>query len=211
MVDADERIELLINRKLDNTLTGDEQLELDRALIRSPEHRRMLELSREIDELSREVLVRELGAETCDGSGDAVPVDGSHSIRMRSRFVWWLMPAALAASVVLMVWGGAFTGPAPDNFPGIVEGNPIMPDERVDSAAGGPRGFVGPGISPVDSRAGGIRRVSTAPDFVDRRRDSNVYGIVGDDGRIYLIELERTRMYRYPRSKARARLVRDDL
>jgi hypothetical protein len=52
----DERTEYLINRRLDNELTSDEQLELDKRLIRSPEARAMSEEYERFDRLARTAL-----------------------------------------------------------------------------------------------------------------------------------------------------------
>ncbi len=52
----DERIELLITRRLDDRLTESEALELNKALIRSPEARRFLEDCQRIDDLARTAL-----------------------------------------------------------------------------------------------------------------------------------------------------------
>lgn len=215
MWEPEERIEVLINRRLDGTLTGDEHLELDRALIRSPEHRRMLEVSQRIDALCSDALGRELSCTAAGHSGDFVPLDRV-GIRRRVRW-WWTVPGALAACLGLMVVTGVVSVPGGNDLSPPVGGGSIVARPPLGPAFDGNgvgRVFRGSGVPVMSRVAGGregFRRVRAGLDVLDRRRDSNVYGIVGQDGRIYLIELERTRMYRYPRAGSKIRLVGHNL
>ena len=215
MWEPEEKIEVLINRRLDGTLTGDEQLELDRALIRSPEHRRMLEVSQRIDELCCDALRRELACSAPGRSADFVPID---RVGIRRRFPrWWIVPGALAACLGFMVVTGVVSVPGGNDLSPPVGGGSIVARPALRPAFDGNgigREFRGNGL-PVTSRVAGgregLRRVRAGFDVLDRRRDSSVYGIVGQDGRIYFIELERTRMYRHPRAGSKMRFVGHDL
>ncbi len=60
-MELEPRIERLLNRRLDGELTVDEELELNKALIRSPEARTWLEIQAKQGELVRTVLRSEIG------------------------------------------------------------------------------------------------------------------------------------------------------
>jgi anti-sigma factor RsiW len=122
MPEIDERTERLINRKLDGEITPDEELELNKILIRSPATRALLERSAGYDELARAALRQELGEYTPPRlevvAGGALPVP-----RVARRRSWWsgVSGGALAACLVLIasVWqpalrpGGNRDGAAP--------------------------------------------------------------------------------------------------
>ena len=217
-----ERIELLISRRLDGRITESEQLELDRALIRYPEWRAMFEATERIDAVCGATIREELVG-VGDGGGIEVSARAMSSIgekvtgsRRRSR-LWWLMPSAVAACIVWLMVTEAFEVGGERQRPAIVEVG--TPDRGIAPAGGLTGGSLAPTLArPAlgdatlgDSRRG-FRRTSLGPDVMERRRDSNMYGIIGEDGRIYLIELERVRSYRFPYGgHPDVRLVRNDL
>ncbi len=201
MLKRNERIERLINRKLDGELTEDEQLELDRALIRSPEDRGLLEELLHIDSLC--------GAAVRDGccadGGDAgfsteVPRIGT--VRPRRKRTWWVMPGALAACLGWLVVGGLVSDSGDRLGLTVDSSSPIEAPELT--------GF--PELTatrPID--AGGFRRVGTGEGLTNGRRDTGVYGAVGDDGKVYLIEVDRFRAVRRPVNQKRVRVPLGDL
>ena len=201
----DERIELLITRKLDGTITDDERLELDRALIRSPEHRHMLERSELIDALCAEALRSEFRRPR---EGDVSSIIAKAGRARRPSRYWWCLPAALAACLGLILVSGWFADGGRERR-SLVEQAPF-PSTRtppvVPAFESRPSHLANGTVRPEH-----IRRVSTGTDVMDRRRDTSVYGIVGEDGRIYLIEFERTRTYRYPFGNAGIRVARKGL
>jgi hypothetical protein len=200
----DERIELLITRKLDGTISDEERLELDRAVMQSPEHRRVLEESERIDALCAGALDDEFNA-----AGRSVgEVTVRHRRSERSGRYWWCLPGAMAACLGLIVVSGWFANEEGERS-SFVDRHPV-PARRAPA--------VGPAFESRPSqtangigRPGPMRRVSTGADVMNRHRDTSVYGIVGEDGRIYLIEIERTRTYHYPFGNAAVRTARKGL
>ncbi len=200
----DERIELLITRKLDGTISDEERLELDRAVMRSPEHRRVLEESERVDALCAEALAEEFNG----GVRSVGDVTVQHRRSERSGWYWWCLPGAMAACLGLIVVSGWFANEEGER-PSFVDQQPV-PATRTPSV--GPAFESGPSQSANGiGRPGPIRRVSTGADVMNRHRDTSVYGIVGEDGRIYLIEIERTRTYHYPFGNAAVRTAREGL
>ena len=98
----DEHLDKLMIRHLDGEITADEQLELDRALLRSPEARDRYEEYRRLDALAaaaiHDAVARRTNAETVTlGSQAATPLPSRHH--------WFAYGAALAACIALvLVW-----------------------------------------------------------------------------------------------------------
>lgn len=89
----DERTEHLINRQIDGELTSDEQLELNKRLIRSPEARAMSEEYQQFDTLAREAL-----------HGFCQKSRTEPEIKHQSRFTTLTRGSALAAAVILFAF-----------------------------------------------------------------------------------------------------------
>ncbi len=191
MTDWNERIEHLINRKLDGELTEEERLELDRALIRSPAHRRMLEQSQRIDAACPGVL-REL---VQAGSAEYEFVEPSPISRPpRFQRAWWLVPAAMAACV------GWLVVMEPSDISGTVERSSFPARSFVEQ---NPLVFP-PSTVPGVGSTGYLRPVSMRQGITDGRRDTSVFGVIGDDGNVYLIEVDRLQTYHRPAPRALA-------
>ena len=123
----DEHLERLVSRKLDDELSEDAALELDKRLIRDPAARQLLEDAVRVDQLSSAFL-----ADLCDGR------HGASTARMgaaRSRRRWWWMcvPAAAAACIVLLLLADDLEDRAP------VGGTPA----RIAQGTAPPRSPVG--------------------------------------------------------------------
>ena len=107
MPEIDERTERLINRKLDGEITPDEELELNKILIRSPATRALLERSAGYDGLARAALREELG-EYVPPRLEVVAAGALPAPRVGRRRSWWSGAGGgvLAASLVLIasVW-----------------------------------------------------------------------------------------------------------
>ena len=198
----DERIELLITRKLDGTITDEERLELDRALIRSPEHRRLLERSELIDALCAEALHSEFRRPR---NGDVSSIIAKADRTRRPSRYWWCLPAALAACLALILVSGWFVDGGRER-PSLAERGPLPASRAPRPLDPRPSHLANGTVKPEH-----MRRVITGADVMNRHRDTSVYGIVGEDGRIYLIEFERTRTYRYPFGNAGIRVARKGL
>ena len=199
MISVNKDIERLIVRRLDGALTEDEELRLNRELIRNPEARQLLEDYERVDALASAAMADVLG-------GDQEDVDVSlltEHTPTPSRQVgyhrgWWLLPGAVAAALLALAiprisFDGA--GPSQPSFkqPQVVDGSS---DSRIE-----PAGVNQPSIGQVGStplHRGGdslSRNVSQLP-MTSRQTGRDVLGVMGDDGNIYWIETDRTRTIR---------------
>ena len=211
IVDPNERIENLINRKLDGELTEEDRLELDRALIKSPEHRAMLELSERIDLMCAETIAEGVSANENDAAGvlemgaSRLLPTSSRGGASRRRSWWWAMPAALAACVGWLAFSAILSPqPAGDGLQ-LVGSGPVSGAGELTPTSSSVRAMDGNGMS------GAIRQASTRGRTLDRRRDTQLLGVMGDDGRIYLIEVTRTQAYSRPSARSGARLALEGL
>lgn len=168
-----DNLERLIVRSLDGELSDEQQLELDRALMRNPEARRMMDDYRAVD-----VLVEASLSAMADEPRVATPlrsaaVRGVDARALRIRAVW-LVPGAIAAALLALV----IARPAADQlaFP--------VPDALPKA------------VWPAHE-SGMVQPVSSRPS-VRRATGRDLVGVVGDDGNIYWIEVERTRTVRLP-------------
>jgi hypothetical protein len=192
MSELEERIERLIVRKLDGMLTEDEELELDRILIRSPEARRVYEDYRRIDDLASQSLASLFPESGKAGIGGMPGIPHSMkgpSGRARSyRRVWWALTGLAAACLAALLYlSPSDQGPAEPvvrsrwNNPGA--------DNRGGSVGKLKNGFEKPSpVVPVGFPGGVTDR------FVDREW----IGVRGDDGNIYWLEVTRTRTLTRP-------------
>ena len=194
-----EQLERLITRHLDGQLTADEELAFQRALLRDPAARALMDEYRELDEAAATALANVLPADAgSDLPFDPVELAQQHRPTARHRHhyrrAWWLVPGALAACLA-----------------GLVLLYP--PDAALDQqpAQPVPAWQVAENVAPVEATPGltqlpsdyrntdpGVRQASTAgaPRRVLRDTDREWIGIEGDDGNLYWIEVDRTRTLR---------------
>ncbi|MCP4248009.1 MAG: hypothetical protein GY778_13255 [bacterium] len=197
MSPVNSRIEQLIVRRLDGELTDVERLELDRALIRDPNARRLLQESERIDVLAGASLTAAVERDGEDNTDGLSYVPPAAARRSYSR-VWWAMPAAVAAALAL----GAILLPQKTETPGIV---------RIDSVTTQPTDSEG-GSRPISINPdAGLRQASYESPGVERAVQQNLLYVVGDDGRIYVIDQQRIRTTRQPTRGANIRQVSGDL
>ena len=197
MFSHDERIERLINRKLDGELTHEERLELDRALIRSPQHQRMLEELQCIDAVCAESIRADVEADSGKPVEIYRPVAHVPFPNRKPSRYWWVIPGGIAACLAwFSVSGGLIglgTGGPTAMGPGgstVIDGSSLT-DGR-DLARFGQSSILRPvSATSLPPWTGGVS---------DDRRNTGVYWVVGSDGNIYLIELDRIQSYRRPRS-----------
>lgn len=192
-----DHIDKLISRSLDGELTDEEQLELNRELIRNPEANRIMEMSRRIDSMASDALLMEVGTMDSPISLDTLPPQEKN----RRAGQWgrgrWLIPGAMAAAVA------AFFLAQPDT-------SLIHPRQPLDSLANAPlveSQGMNPVVTPVSSRGSSpdlMRRVGTGP-RITRDTGREVFGVVGDDGNIYWIEVDRSVTFRRPMRAAALR------
>ncbi|MHC4091377.1 MAG: hypothetical protein ACYSVY_14075 [Planctomycetota bacterium] len=194
MSQHDERIERLITRRLDGELTAEERLELDRELLRSPETRRRLEEHERIDTAAAAALaaVVDAGADT---TPTCVPAVGRRRGYSRS---WWALPAAAAAAVALI----AILVPPRT---GEREMAISPPEEAQSGTIASPERVAERRVEP------GVLQATYGPDRLDRAVDQDSLYIVGDDGRVYIIDRQRVRTARKPNVNSAIRRVSGDL
>lgn len=184
MSDVNEQLERRMIRSLDGALTEDEELELNRELIRNPEAHRLMAEYRAVDGLAAAALDRVVG-------GEAPKLDGATWARAvpAKRRAWqarawlWLAPGAIAAALLaLIVPRPSLTGvgPAP-----IVRG----PGASI------PEGVV---RSPFSGGQPDMMRSVRSTPAIHRNTGREIIGVVGDDGNLYWIEVERTRTVTLP-------------
>ena len=188
MLRANEDIEKLIVRSLDGELTPDEEHDLNRMVIRDPEARKLYDDYREIDEMARTALGELRHGQPTDlesvfaGSNERGP--GSRRAGMRFHRGWLMIPGAIAAALLATFIPQPVIPPGNLNKPSIAPIlNPLVNSDRH---------------RPVN-HVGHMQPVGNAPRTrSDRGRE--LIGVVGDDGNLYWIEVQRTRTIRVPAS-----------
>lgn len=110
----DDRTEHLISRRIDGELQGDEALELDKHLIRSPDSRRLLEDYEADDRLAREVLRSAFSSHPARTEESIAPVTSHHWL---SRVGLGVRAVAAAILLITMVgvptWWSRNASPVP--------------------------------------------------------------------------------------------------
>ena len=190
MSNTDQDIERLIVRCLDGVLAEDEQLTLNRELIRDPEARRLMDDYRRADELAAAALAQAFGDDTVGFDPSSLPDQAVPQVQVGVHRGWWMATGAVAAAMLAIFVGLPPLSPTPGS--GLADGGPEVPLVQ------------GPLRSPV---AGAIeapmRNASTAPQ-INRSTGRDVLGVLGDDGNIYWLEIDRSRTVRRPRGRAAA-------
>lgn len=167
-MNVNDRIERLINRRLDGELTEDESLELDRELIRNPQARMLLEQLSRLDKLAGAAIADACSAETI------VPAVRACQVRRPASAMqsWWLVPGSLAAGVLLYFGLSLLPVGAPDRAPmseAVSTGRPSV-------------------VVPPSSQTVGYQPVIQSRRFLDRE----YLGVANEAGdTIYLIEMNR--------------------
>jgi len=197
MASVDKDIERLIVRRLDGVLTEDEALQLDRALIRNPEARALLEDYRRVDALASAALADALGAEASFDVSTLTPRESAEvPVPVIYRRGTWLIPGAIAAALLAMV----LPTPSRHHQDGSQAAAPTSSATRISRPVGtidphgaAPRGFGSPNLQ---------RNVSHLP-RTKGQTVRDVIGVMGDDGGVYWIEVDRSRTVReMPKGRA---------
>ena len=182
MTRSHDDFERMIVRRLDGELGEEESLELDRAILREPEVRRMWESYRRIDELAAASLEGALvrGA----GRYDMTRLTGERRVARRwtAHRGWLLIPGAIAAALLALVV------PKPE-FLDRGE-TPSTPAERLTARSANDES-----LPRVSDRSNGLMHNAG---MTKRATGRDVLGVVGDDGNLYLLEVDRSRTVRMP-------------
>ncbi|MFQ5462079.1 MAG: hypothetical protein ACE5E5_05570 [Phycisphaerae bacterium] len=185
-------LEYLISKRLDDLLDEDEQLMLDRRLIRDPEARRMMDAYREADDLAAAAL-GEAVVDRSDGLDPQAWIEGVSqpgTVQRAPRW-WWLVPGSIAAGMLaILVNSLTFAPPRPVGTQ-MAEGTKLQPSV----------GRVAPVSAPSTHN---VARNVSMPPRQKIRRDviHNTYGIMGREGVLYWIEVDRMRTIKRPNPKA---------
>jgi hypothetical protein len=179
--------ELLINRLLDGELPPHEELELNRTLIRDPELVQLRDDYRRIDEHAGSALCTLRGGSVSLGAifdADRAPI----RMTPRVRRGWVMIPGAIAAAWLALVIPGPDFGGRPTESPIVVDGRDLYP---VDATGG----WSGEAVRTP---------VSTSVPRIRSQTGRDVIGVVGDDGNLYWIEVEKKRTVRWPAGSAQS-------
>ena len=181
MTEGKPDLERLIVKRLDGALTDDEALVLDREMMRDPELRSTFEAYKRIDEWSTNALNHAVRRNERRLDLDAITTTRKTYRFRRPHRGWLLIPGAIAAALLATVvpWPEFSEEKAPNvvrlgdhAFP-TLESMPTAPDAN-------PMGL--------------MRNVNQ----LRRNTGREVIGVIGEDGNIYWIEVDRTRTIRVP-------------
>lgn len=221
MENVSHEIERLIVRRLDGELTEDEALQLNRELIRNPDAQRLLEDYARVDAMASGALEEALvgGDREFDASMLAPRMDptGRRPRHLRRWRLggwrlggWWLVPGAVAAALLaLMIPKPGFDGgpqASPEAAPPLVDRTsiPVYPPVAFPNADR-PGGPVTPSVMDHAPRGSDLMRTVSQRPSARRRTGRDVIGVMGDDGNLYWIEVDRTRTIRRRPTQHRAR------
>jgi hypothetical protein len=181
MNDVGKNIERLIVRALDGEISEDDQLTLNRELIRNPNARQLMEEYRRIDEMTASALGETL-------SNDSLPIDvttlpdqiETPQLGRSAHRAWWLLVGAVAAALLATVSARFFV---PITQQQMITDNTI-PQHNVPRILPEQRSYY-----PQD----GVIRNASMNDkpSVKRSAGRDAFGIMGDDGNLYWIEVDR--------------------
>lgn len=187
MLEISEQLERLICRCLDGDLNEDEQLELNRELIRNPQARQLLADYQSVDRTAAAALDLAFGKES---ASEVQPQPHKKVVaRVRRRHtVRRLIPGAIAAALLATVIPNPWRRAAK------------TPVERIASVSHpAPAPIVGANPMSVPTRT--VSMNSGAP-AVHRDTGRDIIGVLGDDGNLYWIEVEKTRTVKLPHGPA---------
>ena len=203
----EDKWDLLMSRRLDGVAGDDEVLELDRELIRNPELRVRWDEFRRVDETAFAAL-SEIAAEGVDiGLTARRIVDRAVSVqtpvrnwRTRAHRGWLLIPGAIAAALAALMVPRMDWGRSEFDTPGVV--HTPHPSRSVSSLPSSLPSTFPSSDPPLDPKS--MRPIGINPDLMRtvgttrRSTGRDVLGIMGDDGNLYFIEVDRSRTIRLP-------------
>ncbi len=183
MIRVPDDIERLIVRRLDRANTDDDELRLNRELIRNPDARRMLEEYEHNDALAAAAFRSTFGQDKLSFDPMALTDLSLPRSKGYGRRGWWMWAgAAIAAMLAIVVarvplrMSGTLTESRKGSRPGLVADGRYAPLEQ----------------SALSPQSNVFDRRSELP-AVKRQTGREVFGVMGDDGNVYWIEVDRTR------------------
>ncbi|HNQ21701.1 MAG TPA: hypothetical protein PKK06_01255 [Phycisphaerae bacterium] len=197
-----DELERLISRHLDGRLTAEEELALQRVILRDPEARRLFEQSVRIDALAGEVLRDDAAGTGLSFDPLALATVRDATKRPRYRRTWWLVPAALAACLAGAILLRPAWGPTTPQ--------PVGPLQLVDTGREPFSAVTTPGTEPGQMPAGdeyGLRQAALTPRRVVRDTTRDWIGVEAEDGSVYWIALDQVRTVRGRPAQADTKLA----
>lgn len=181
---VDDEWDSLLVRSVHGELDAEERLALDRRLLRDPEARRTHEAFADLDHAATAGLRTVLDPQR----SAARHGPWSASIAPRRRWGWaqverWFVPFAAAAALLI-----ALIPASPRRGAGLAS----APFARQDADIRSPLERSG---SPIATP------VSTSPTNIKRQTSRDVVGLIDKEGKIWVLELDRTRTLRTPGSE----------
>jgi len=199
-------LEHLIVRQLDGAIGSDEELALNRGLIRDPQARQLADDYRKIDDwataaLESAVLGSGAPFEAASVLERVVAISARRSSYSRS---WWLLPAAIAAALGFAVMTRE-TSTLDDSIR--VAARPPLEVQPTTN--------VHPWSTHRGLQADSVRRASGLEAepmrSLKRNVDRDLLGVLGDDGNIYWLEVDRTKIIHEPDRSSAVRRASGDL
>lgn len=187
-------IEDQILKSLDGTLDDQALLDLQRTVMRDPQARRLMDEHQRIDALAGEVIRAAVDDQPLSFDPMALTQAAPTPPIARHHWSWWMIPAAMAAAIaiVLMIPEVNLTSAPQGQLADRAASNIDSPLPQTRNVGGDRR--------PMDY--GGVIPVSTRPNRVRRQTLRDYTGVIGADGRLYLIEVDRTRTLRRTSGRA---------
>lgn len=197
----DQNIERLIVRSLDSDLNEQEQLELNRELIRNPDAREMLEQYQRVDRLAVEALDQVIGETSADVC-ETITETQVQTFKMRKFNRGWLMiPGAIAAAIMaIAIPRISFDQAQPQAVKETLVANqpanqPTLTTLPYIRPTVGSNTMMNAGNN-MDQNS--LMRQASYP-RTRRNTGREMLGVMGDDGKIYWIEVDRIRTIRQNR------------
>lgn len=185
MKQINQKIETLIVRSLDGALTEQEQLELNRELIRNPDARQIMEQYQRIDNLATEALEQVIGQTDVSDIMIEMSKPVYHSRKIQRS--WLLIPGAIAAALLAIVIPRIdLSNPTNPGPAVVINRQPTVPINE---------------IQPNTNWNVGQNEMMQPVSYPRTRRNTGreMFGVIGDDGKIYWIEVDRIRTIRQNR------------
>lgn len=196
---VNEDIERLIVRRLDGELNATEELELDRELIRNPDARRLMEEYSRVDELAAAAIGTAMGVEGAGGGViRSIPAPDRLPLRRRYSPGRWLVPGAVAAGLMALV----------------------LAEFQANLNSGS---SVNDGVRPTGSQVVAVPEVGAGQEDLMRtvdyggtrversRTGREIFGVLGEDGNLYWIEVDRTLTVRQPKRASAFRFTSEEM
>jgi anti-sigma factor RsiW len=192
MSNVSEQLERLIVRRLDGELSPEEELELDRELIRDPAARELYERYAALDAMAARVLGRVATPRVPDAAL-AAPASAAASASREHVRAWWMIAgSAIAAGLAIIVLLKTPLTPTATQEPKAVT-------NRAEDAWSPTVAAPIPVLAPSGKDVGVWRVPANAvPPQVDRAVKRNLIVVPGGDGSYYLLNLEQVKEVQSP-------------